>query len=126
MFMQHLKKLFILFLLLIGLFYSPTVSYENNASVAMKFESGLNVKKDLATNVCTKNIDSKKNKSRSDSDFILSEHRIVFFKLSSNPIFGETSLSQNSNYFQSSNYLQKAKYLSHYYKDIHQLNVLLI
>lgn len=120
------KKFTIVFLFLMGLFFSPTSTYEDKTSTTLKFESGLNIARNNISNFCKSNIVNKTNKSKSDLDLIISEHRFLFYRIN-HISFNIQEFSQfaNNDYF-FNNYIQKIENLSYYSKDIHQLRILLI
>ncbi|HBN06006.1 MAG TPA: hypothetical protein DD434_09515, partial [Bacteroidales bacterium] len=114
-------------LFVIGLFISPTVSFEERADVALKFESGLLIKNKVIFGSSDSFISVAKSNSRSNLELILTERRQGLSKLD-NPTFADQlSLSVINNPFDKYSYY-RSKYLQRYKvaKSIYQLNSLLI
>ncbi len=124
-YMHLVRKFSIVVLFLMGLVYSPSFSYEKKISATLKFESGLNIAKDNISDFCKSKIVNRTKKSKSDLDLIFSEHRFVFYKLST-PVNYQEAYYTLENCFTHLNYFQKNWHLSYFAKDIYQLQVLLI
>ncbi|MBP1645474.1 MAG: hypothetical protein H6Q16_1049 [Bacteroidetes bacterium] len=125
--MQKYKFYILSALFVIGLFISPTVSFEERADVALKFESGLLIKNKVIFGSSDSFISIAKSNSRSNLELILSERRQGISKLD-NPTFADQlSLSVINNPFDKYSYY-RSKYLQRYKvaKSIYQLNSLLI
>lgn len=80
-FMQQFKIYILSALFILGLLTSPTISFEDRVDVALKFESGLSVKSDIAKGIFNHVINTDKTNSATNLDFILSEHKFGLSKI---------------------------------------------
>lgn len=74
--MQQVKIYIISTLFILGLLVSPTISFEERVDIALKFESGVSVKKDISKGTFYSIIYISKTDSKTNLDFILSDHRL--------------------------------------------------
>lgn len=125
--MQQIKISIISILFILGLLVSPTVSFEDRVDVALKFESGLLVKQEIVKGISYSIITTEKTNSRTDLDFILSEHRFGVSKDNSSPSAQECNFYANNNI--SPKYIYYLNHITRHYsltKTIYQLRSLLI
>lgn len=95
--MQQIKIYIVSALFIIGLLVSPTISFEDRVDVALKFESGLSVKKDLAKGISINFFNAEKTNSATSLDFILSEHRFGLSKIDDDHSYQSGILYANNN-----------------------------
>lgn len=121
-FMQQFKIYIISALFILGLLVSPTISFEDKVDVALKFESGLSVKKDIAEGIFNSIIYIAKTDSKTNLDFILSDHRFGSSKLdNSNPDEDFSLFSYNNSLKKYRYYLNKTDKSYSLTKSIYQL-----
>jgi len=103
--MQQLKIYIVSVLFILGLFVSPTISFEDRVDVALKFESGLSVKNDIAKGIFNNFFNTEKTNSATNLDFILSEHRFGLSKIDNDPssqgclLYTNNNISTKHNYY---------------------------
>lgn len=125
--MQQIKIYIVSALFILGLLVSPTISFEDRVDVALKFESGLSVKKDLAKGISINFFNAEKTNSATSLDFILSEHRFGLSKIDddhssqSGILYANNNISTKHIYYL--NNVHRHSYLS---KNIYQLKSLRI
>jgi hypothetical protein len=124
--MREFKTYIISILFILGLLVSPKIYFEEKVDTTLKFESGLLIKKDLAKGVNSLIINPHKTSSKTNLDFILSDHRFVTFKF-------DNILSQNHDICLNNNVSQRYNYyLNRLHKDykiaktIYQLQSIII
>jgi hypothetical protein len=126
-YMQQIKISIVSILFILGLLVSPTVSFEDRVDVALKFESGLLVKQEIVKGISYSIINTEKTNSRTDLDFILSEHRFGVSKDDFSPSTQGCNLYTNNNI--SSKHIYYLNHANKHYsltKTIYQLRSLLI
>ena len=79
--MQQFKIYILSALFILGLLTSPTISFEDRVDVALKFESGLSVKSDIAKGIFNHDFNTDKTNYETNLDFILSEHKFGLSKI---------------------------------------------
>ncbi|MFA6200560.1 MAG: hypothetical protein WC679_09170 [Bacteroidales bacterium] len=125
--MQQIKISIVSILFILGLLVSPTVSFEDRVDVALKFESGLLVKQEIAKGIFSPIITTQKTNSRTTLDLILSEHRFGVSKVNSSPSAQECNSYANNKI--SPKHIYYLNHINRHYslnKTIYQLRSLLI
>lgn len=121
-FMQQVKIYIISTLFILGLLVSPTISFEEKVDIALKFESGVSVKKDISKGTFYSIIYISKTDSKTNLDFILSDHRFGSSKLdNSNPEENFSSFSYKNNSNKYNYYINRSDNSYVLAKSIHQL-----
>ncbi|MDR0971518.1 MAG: hypothetical protein LBM25_03950 [Bacteroidales bacterium] len=87
--MQSIKIYIVTLLFVAGLLTNSSISYEERVSLALKFDSGLSIKKDISSGLFTKFITSQKDKLKNNLDFIISEERMIFSNLKKDNSYDE-------------------------------------
>jgi hypothetical protein len=126
-YMQQIKISIVSILFILGLLVSPTVSFEDRVDVALKFESGLLVKQEIAKGIFSPIITTQKTNSRTTLDLILSEHRFGVSKVNSSPSAQECNSYANNKI--SPKHIYYLNHINRHYslnKTIYQLRSLLI
>lgn len=122
-FMKQFKLYIITSLFILGLLVSPRISYEDSVDVALKFESGLSVKKNSLKGIFNSIISIAKNDSKTNLKFILNDYRFGTSKVdnsSSGDNFSLFSLNNKSNKFNYYSISTDNRYCNK--KSIYQLN----
>lgn len=104
--MKEFKLYTITSLFILGLLFSPRVSFEDSVDIALKFESGLSVKKDSSKGKYNSIISIEKTKSKSNLNFILTDYRFGSSKINN------TSSGDNIILFSFNNKSNKHSYYS--------------
>ncbi|MFA7082457.1 MAG: hypothetical protein WC135_07585 [Bacteroidales bacterium] len=121
--MQQFKLYIITSLFILGLLVSPKISFDDSVDVALKFESGLSVKKNTSKGPFNSMISFAKTDSKTNLNFILTDYRFGTYKIDNSSSGDNTNLlSLNNKTTKFSYYLISTDNRYCNKKSIHQLN----
>ncbi|MBP6429616.1 MAG: hypothetical protein KA273_04380 [Bacteroidales bacterium] len=121
--MQKFKIYIITSLFILGLVFSPKISFDDSVDVALKFESGLSVKKNTSKGPFNSMISFAKTDSKTNLNFILTEYRFGTYKIENSSSGDNINLlSLNNKTTKYSYYLSSTDNRYCNKKSIYQLN----
>ncbi|HHT03500.1 MAG: hypothetical protein PHD45_09995 [Bacteroidales bacterium] len=95
--MQRFKIYIITSLFILGLIVSPKISFNDNVDIALKFESGLSVKKNSSKGLFNTIISFAKTDSKTNLKFILTDYRFGTSKVENSSSGDNVSLFSFNN-----------------------------